>query len=166
MDQIKEWVSSLWNSESASREMDSYTYEPILSKIVSNVITLSSPSQERRGIMSYLYFGVDEGIEYIKLVRCFRNTIKEEKYIIRNCDEAYHYLRYQCVPHGIANGGDMEIVFSRVYTNIEMRVQNNRMLIYFYAIDARKKDTPFQLFNNKKGDSELYDIYKMEKLFE
>ena len=172
MNEIRGWVSSLWEWEddkSVSREMDAYTYEPILPEIVSNGIQLKSASQEKKGIVSHLYFGLDEGKPYIKVVHNIMNNqdaSKEETFMITSCyaesGRGAWFVEYQC-----KNG--IKFVFTRIFKYIETWVIKNGQAVKFYAIDV-KKEPRFTLFNEKDVKSELRDdlrdLYKFEELFE
>ena len=181
MNEIRGWfssLSSLWEWEddkSVSREMqemDAYTYEPILPEIVSNGIQLKSASQEKKGIVSHLYFGLDEGKPYIKVVHSITNNMnnqdmtKEETFMITSCyaesGRGAWIVEYQC-----KNG--IKFVFSRIFKYIETCVIKNGKVVKFYTIDV-KKEPRFTLFNEKDVKSELRDdlrdLYKFEELFE
>lgn len=167
MNEIREWLSSLSSFLLDDREMNTYSYEPI-SEIVSNEIELPSKSDRNIGVTSYLYFGLDEGKPYIKVVHNNNNRhmIKEERFMITSCyAESGHgawFVEYQCE-------NSIEFVFTRMFRIIEMVVKKNGFRRKYYEIDV-KREPRFTLFNEKdvKSDmrDDLRDLYKFEELFE
>lgn len=169
MSDIGGWFSSLWgdSDESRSREMDTYSYKPILPEIVSNKIELRSKDDRKMGVTSYLYFGLDEGKPYLKVVHNnSQDVINEERFMITSCyaesGRGAWFVEYQCE-------NVIEFVFTRVYRMIEMVVNKNGFRRKYYEIDV-KREPRFVLFNKKdvKSDmwNELRDLYKLEELFE
>ena len=163
-----EWISSLWNSEDQVQEMDTYSYEPI-SEIVSNEIKLRCENEQKNGVISYLYFGLDEGKPYIKVVHNNNNNrdvILEETFMITSCyaesGRGAWFVEYQC-------DRNIVFIFTRVYRTIEMVVKKNGFRRKYYKIDV-KREPRFRLFNEKDVKSEMWDelrdLYKFAELFE
>lgn len=158
MNQITEWISSLWNSDPTSQN----TYEPISPEIISNRIKLSCSDERRMGITTYLYLGLDEGKPYIKLVRDTLGVVTEERYMITRCVSSRHFLQYSCTP--IGSRGDVEFEFTRIFNYIETFVIYNRNRSKYYRIDVVPKDN-FVLFNNvNMTDDSFRYIYNMQKI--
>lgn len=168
-------LSSLWDGDEPAtreREMDEYTYEPI-SEIVSNEIELRSKDDQKMGVISYLYFGLDEGKPYLKVVHNNSNNrelINEERFMITSCyaesGRGAWFVEYQCENR-------LNFVFTRVFTTIEMVVKKNGYRRKCYEIDVKynkDKEKRFRLFNKKDVKSDMWDdlrdLYKFEELFE
>jgi len=166
MSDLGSWFSSLW--EPASLEMDTYSYEPIPPEIISNPVSLRSNNDRERSVLSYLYFGLDEGKPYIKVVHDInsRGVITEEKFMITSCyaesGRGAWFVEYEC-ENGII------FHFIRNCRIIELTIKKNRRVLKYYAIDV-KREPRFVLFNKNDVKDEMWnelrDLYKFAELFE
>lgn len=152
MNELTEWVSSLWKPEQNE-------YDLISPEIVSNPINMRSGPER-----ATMYFGLDEGTPYLKILKNVNGVTQEDKYRIKSSHPRHRYLRYRCVPYG--RNYEMDISFNRVFDYIETFIIYNKKILYYYAIDIDKKKRTFDLFQTDERMDELRDVYEIKKLLD
>lgn len=155
MNELTEWVSSFWKSDHDEQN----EYDPISPEIVSNPIKMRSGPER-----ATMYFGLDEGKPYLKILKNVNGVTQEDKYSIKSSHPRHRYLRYRCVPYGC--NYEIDIVFNRVFDYIETFILYNKKILYYYAIDIDKKKHTFDLFQTDERIDELRDVYEIKKLLD